>query len=120
VVEKRTVAAVRPPLRRDSAKSSPPIQSTTVQQHTQVEWLAFLEKIRRQTPAELDLHLIVDNYATHKHPVVLPRLEKHPRIHLYFTPTGSSWLNLVDRFFRQMTTTLSTGAALPAQITTLM
>ena len=79
------------------------ILSTTAQQHTHVEWLTFLKKIHRQTPAELDRHLIVDNYATHKHPVVLAWLEKHPRIHLHFTPTGSSWLNLVERFFRQLT-----------------
>lgn len=79
------------------------ILSTTATQHTHVEWLAFLKKLHRQTPPELSLHLIVDNYATHKHPVVRAWLEKHPRIHLHFTPTGSSWLNLVERFFRQLT-----------------
>lgn len=79
------------------------ILSATAQQHTHVEWLAFLKKLHRQTPAELALHLIVDNYATHKHPVVLAWLKKHPRIHVHFTPTGSSWLNLVERFFRQLT-----------------
>lgn len=55
------------------------------------------------TPKELDLHLIVDNYATHKHPNVRPWLEKHPRIHMHFTPTSASWLNLVERFFRDLT-----------------
>jgi transposase len=48
------------------------------------------------------LHLIVDNYATHKHPVVLAWLEKHPRVHVHFTPTGASWMNFVERFFRQL------------------
>ena len=52
---------------------------------------------------QLALHLIVDKYATHKHSVVLTWLEEHPRIHLHFTPTGSSWLTLVERFFRQLT-----------------
>jgi transposase len=79
------------------------ILSTTAAQHTHVEWLAFLKKIHRQTPHDFALHLIVDNYATHKHPVVLAWLKKHPRIHLHFTPTSSSWLNLVERFFRQLT-----------------
>jgi transposase len=79
------------------------ILSTTAPKHTHVEWLAFLKKLHRQTPAELALHLIVDNYATHKHPVVVTWLEKHPRIHVHFTPTSSSWMNLVERFFRQLT-----------------
>lgn len=79
------------------------ILSTTAAQHTHVEWLAFLKKIHRETPRELALHLIIDNYATHKHPAVLEWLKKHPRIHLHFTPTSSSWLNLVERFFRQLT-----------------
>jgi transposase len=79
------------------------IISTTAAQHTHVEWLAFLKKLHRQTPKDLDLHLIVDNYATHKHPVVRDWLTQHPRMHVHFTPTGSSWLNLVERFFRQLT-----------------
>jgi len=79
------------------------ILSTTAAQHTHVEWLAFLKKLHRQTPPELSLHLIVDNYATHKHAVVRAWLQKHPRIHVHFTPTGASWLNLVERFFRQLT-----------------
>lgn len=79
------------------------ILSTTAGRHTNVEWLAFLKKVHRQTPPELALHLIVDNYATHKHPVVRDWLEQHPRMHVHFTPTGSSWLNLVERFFRQLT-----------------
>jgi transposase len=79
------------------------VLSTTAPSHSHVEWLAFLKKIHRQTPPELALHLIVDNYATHKHPVVRDWVAKHPRIHIHFTPTSSSWMNLVERFFRQLT-----------------
>jgi transposase len=79
------------------------VLSTTAPKHTHVEWLAFLQKIHRKTPPELALHLIVDNYSTHKHPVVRAWLEKHPRVHVHFTPTSSSWMNLVERFFRQLT-----------------
>lgn len=71
--------------------------------HTHVEWLKFLKKIDKETPADYELHLIADNYATHKHPVVRKWLEKHPRFHMHFTPTSSSWLNLVERFFRDIT-----------------
>lgn len=71
--------------------------------HTHVEWLRFLKQIDRETPRELDLHLIVDNYATHKHPKVRAWLEKHPRFKMHFTPTSSSWLNLVERFFADIT-----------------
>ena len=71
--------------------------------HTHVEWLRFLKQIDRETPAELALHLIADNYATHKHPKVRAWLEKHPRFTMHFTPTSSSWLNLVERFFADLT-----------------
>src|SRR6185503_20245322 len=54
-------------------------------------------------PAHLELHLILDNYATHKHPKVQRWLAKHPRFHLHFTPTSASWLNMVERFFRDLT-----------------
>jgi transposase len=54
-------------------------------------------------PAGHDLHLIVDNYATHKHPKVKECLAKHPRFHMHFTPTSASWLNLIERFFGQLT-----------------
>ena len=57
----------------------------------------------KETPADLDLHLIVDNYATHKHPKVKTWLKRHKRFHLHFTPTSSSWLNLVERWFREIT-----------------
>jgi len=71
--------------------------------HRHDEFLAFLKKIDRQTPAGLDLHLIVDNYATHKHAAVERWLIRHPRVHLHFTPTSASWLNLVERFFAELT-----------------
>ncbi|WP_010637365.1 IS630 family transposase, partial [Acidithiobacillus thiooxidans] len=74
------------------------------QRHTHVEWLKFLKKIDRQTPRDKALHLIADNYATHKHPVVQAWLDKHLRIHMHFTPTSASWLNMVERFFRDITT----------------
>jgi len=73
------------------------------QKHTHVEWLRFLKQINRETPEDLDLHLIIDNYGTHKHKNVKQWLEKHHRFHLHFTPTSSSWLNLVERFFADIT-----------------
>jgi transposase len=71
--------------------------------HRHQEWLKFLKPIDAQTPADRDLHLILDNYATHKHPKVKRWLGKHPRFHLHFTPTSASWLNMVERFFRNLT-----------------
>ena len=71
--------------------------------HTHVEWLRFLKQIDRETPKHLDLHLIADNYATHKHPKVKAWLAMHPRLKMHFTPTSSSWLNLVERFFADLT-----------------
>ena len=71
--------------------------------HRHQEWLKFLQLIEAQTPADRDLHLILDNYATHKHPKVQKWLAKHPRFHLHFTPTSASWLNMVERFFRDLT-----------------
>ena len=75
----------------------------TEEQHTHVEWLRFLKQIDRETPKELDLHLIVDNYSTHKEDRVKQWLSRHRRFHLHFTPTGSSWLNLIERFFGELT-----------------
>jgi transposase len=74
------------------------------QHHTHAEWLKFLKKIDRETPKNKTLHLIADNYATHKHPVVQEWLAKHPRFNMHFTPTSASWLNMVERFFRDITT----------------
>lgn len=72
--------------------------------HTHTEWLKFLKQIDRETPKGKSLHLICDNYATHKHLNVKKWLDKHPRFHMHFTPTSASWLNMVERFFRDLTT----------------
>jgi transposase len=74
------------------------------QRHTHAEWLKFLKKVDRETPKDKTLHLIADNYATHKHPTVQEWLAKHPRFVMHFTPTSASWLNMVERFFRDITT----------------
>ena len=79
------------------------IVSMLADKHRHQEWLRFLKRIDRQTPKGQDLHLIVDNYATHKHPEVRTWLAKHRRFHLHFTPTSASWMNLVERFFRDLT-----------------
>ena len=71
--------------------------------HRHQEFIKFLKQIDAETPPELDLHLIVDNYATHKHPKVKSWLKNHRRFHLHFIPTSSSWLNLVERWFREIT-----------------
>jgi len=76
---------------------------TCMQRHRHQEWLKFLKLIDTQTPADMDLHLIADNYSTHKHPKVKAWLKRHPRFHLHFIPTSSSWLNLVERWFREIT-----------------
>ncbi len=72
------------------------------ERHRHEEWLKFLRLIDRSTPRHLQLHLIVDNYATHKHPEVQKWLHKHPRFVMHFTPTSASWLNMVERFFRDL------------------
>ena len=64
----------------------------------------FLRQINRETPKDKDVHLICDNYATHKHPNVQAWLAGHPRFHVHFTPTSASWLNMVERFFRDLST----------------
>lgn len=79
------------------------VVSQTAARHTHVEWLKFLKHIDRECPSDVDLHLIVDNYATHKHAEVRAWLAKHPRFHMHFTPTSSSWMNMVERFFRDLT-----------------
>ena len=71
--------------------------------HRHEEWLKFLRQIDRSTPKDKELHLICDNYATHKHPNVRAWLDKHPRFNMHFTPTSASWLNMVERFFRDIT-----------------
>lgn len=77
--------------------------STCMPRHRHQEWIKFLKLIDRETAADKQLHLIVDNYATHKHPKVLRWLKRHPRFHVHFTPTSASWLNMVERFFRDLT-----------------
>jgi transposase len=77
--------------------------SETMARHRHDEWLKFLKRLQRETPKKLDLHIICDNYATHKHPAVTKWLEAHKRVHVHFTPTSSSWLNMVERFFRDIT-----------------
>jgi transposase len=72
--------------------------------HRQEEFLRFLRSIDRATPKPLDVHLILDNYSTHKTPRVEQWFAKHPRFHRHFTPTSSSWLNLIERFFSALTT----------------
>ena len=71
--------------------------------HRHQEWLAFLKTIDEETPADLDIHIIADNYATHKHLAVSRWLDRHSRFHMHYTPTSSSWMNLVERFFRDLT-----------------
>jgi len=71
--------------------------------HRHEEFIAFLKEIDRKTPKDLDLHLVLDNYATHKHPEVKKWLADHPRFVLHFVPTSCSWLNLVERFFGLIT-----------------
>jgi transposase len=79
------------------------IIGTCMDRHRHQEWIKFLKLIDQQTPPQLDLHLIVDNYSTHKHPKVKAWLKRHRRFHLHFVPTSSSWLNLVERWFRDLT-----------------
>jgi transposase len=71
--------------------------------HRAEEFKKFLIKLDQQVPADLDIHLVLDNYATHKTPAIKTWLLTHPRFHLHFTPTGSSWLNLVERWFAELT-----------------
>ena len=71
--------------------------------HRSKEFIRFLKTVDRETPAELALHLVVDNSSTHKSPPVKRWLKRHPRVHLHFIPTGSSWLNMVERWFRDIT-----------------
>jgi transposase len=72
--------------------------------HRHQEFLKFLRQLDAETSPDLALHLIVDNYGTHKHAKVHRWLARHPRVHLHFTPTGATWLNLVERWLRELTT----------------
>jgi transposase len=77
--------------------------SSCMPKHRHQEWIKFLKQIDAQTDPTLDLHLIVDNYATHKHPKVKTWLKRHSRFHVHFIPTSSSWLNVIERWFREIT-----------------
>ena len=79
------------------------VLSTCKPRHRHQEFLSFLREIDKVVPADLEVHAIVDNYRTHKHPKVNAWLAAHPRWHLHFVPTYSSWLNLVERFFALIT-----------------
>ena len=82
--------------------------------HCREEFLKFLRRVDREVPKDLHVHLSLDNYATYKHPNVETWLAKHPRFHLHFTPTSSSWLNLVERWFREITDKAIRRGVLPS------
>ncbi|MBN2533356.1 MAG: IS630 family transposase [Spirochaetales bacterium] len=69
------------------------------ERHTYIEWLRFLKQVESQTPTTLDIHIIADNYSTHKHEKVKKWLKRNTGVKIHFTPTGSSWMNMVERFF---------------------
>ena len=97
------------------------IFSRTAARHTHRQWLDFLRQLNRETPPDVSLHLIVDNYATHKHAKVKSWVTWHnqrfrkaqgiDRVVLHFTPTSSSWMNLVERFFRDLTQDVIRGGS---------
>ena len=79
------------------------IIGTCMDKHRHQEWIRFLNLIRKSTPADKEIHIICDNYATHKHGKVIAWQRRNPRFHFHFTPTSASWLNMVERFFRDLT-----------------
>src|SRR6476660_6938284 len=99
-----TTSATAPrPCLRLSTCSTAPVIGQCMPRHRHREFLRFLKTIDERTLPNLDLHLIVDNYATHKTPAVKRWLKRHSRFHLHFTPTWGSWLNMVERFFAEIT-----------------
>ena len=76
---------------------------TCMDQHRHQEWIRFLNLVRQSAPADKEIHIICDNYATHKHEKVMAWQRRNPRFHFHFTPTSASWLNMVERFFRDLT-----------------
>lgn len=76
---------------------------TCMEKHRHQEWIKFLNLIRKNTPTDKEIHIICDNYATHKHAKVKAWQKRNPRFHFHFTPTSASWLNMVERFFRDLT-----------------
>lgn len=79
------------------------VMGTCMERHRHQEWLKFLRQIDSAVPAGKQIYMICDNYSAHKHTNVIKWLGKHPRFHVHFTPTGASWLNMVERFFRDLT-----------------
>ena len=71
--------------------------------HRAIEFKKFLQTLDHEVPADLDVHVVLDNASTHKTPAVKRWLKRHPRFHLHFTPTSASWLNMVERFFAEIT-----------------
>jgi transposase len=90
------------------------VLSMCAPRHRHQEWLRFLQMIDRETTAHVEIHVIADNYGTHKHAKVKKWLTRHPRFHMHFTPTSSSWLNMVERFFRDITTKRIRRGAFPS------
>lgn len=82
--------------------------------HRASEFVRFLNTVETAVPEGLDVHVILDNYATHKHATVTRWLAAHPRVHFHFTPTSSSWLNLVERWFRELTDKAPHRGAFPS------
>ena len=78
--------------------------SSCTPRHRHQEWIKFLRQTDRETPKDLDLHITADNYSTHRHQKVKAWLKRHSRFHMHFVPTSSSWLNLIERFFGELTT----------------
>src|SRR3954468_16636732 len=86
-----------------SPRSTSRVLGQCSRRHRYQEFVRFLDKIDRDTPAPLEVHLITDNDAPHKHAAVRRWLERHPRFHIHFTPTSASWLNMVERLFADLT-----------------
>jgi transposase len=76
---------------------------TCMAKHRHQEWLKFLRLINKQSADTKEIHIIIDNYSAHKHPAVQRWMKRHPRFHVHYTPTSASWLNMVERFFRDLT-----------------
>lgn len=79
------------------------VMGLCMQRHTHKEWLKFLKRVAAEVAPDKAIHVICDNYATHKHPSVQRWLKRNPRVTVHFTPTSASWLNMVERFFRDLT-----------------
>ncbi|WP_244622188.1 IS630 family transposase [Bradyrhizobium ivorense] len=103
VLPTTTSIMARPPCSPPSNVLDGEIIAQCKPRHRHQEFLAFLRHIEANVPDQLDIHLVVDNYATHKHPKVRAWLARRPRWHIHFTPTYASWLNQVERFFALIT-----------------